>query len=133
MSSAIFNQTCSFYDILDLQGYILRRNRVSREVLPLYEGEHMRFWDAPWWADKAEAKAVVSDALQTAVCGQVFHAELQLFNAQGEKIEADMVCSPLTDDAGEVQYIIMEGRDITAMRNAQRATEEVSALTIIWK
>lgn len=117
---AMFDQGFQFVGVLDPDGTMLEANQASLESVGASREDVIGrpFWDAPWWLDdeKPRLKAAVAAAAQ----GEFIRFETKHLTAGGGEIDVDFSLKPVRNDDGQVVLLLPEGRDITAIRQAQR-------------
>lgn len=123
--SAIFEQTFELLGILSLDGVLLEVNQaaldsISAQKLDLV-GQY--FWDTPWWHSK-QLQNQLKDAIAQAACGQFIRYEVQFPNATGDLRITDFSLKPVFDEAGQVEMIIAEARDITDRKQMEASLRE---------
>lgn len=126
LTKAIFDQTFQLMGLVDLDGYLVMCNRAALDFAALSEEDvlHRQFWDTPWWVDKSETKALLEEGYDTARRGGVFRREIIQRLHNGRTAEIDFSVSPLHDADSTLIAFIVEGRDIAALKKAQREAEE---------
>ncbi|HEV8151000.1 MAG TPA: ATP-binding protein, partial [Gemmatimonadales bacterium] len=131
---AIFDSAYHFQALLDLTGRVLEANPTALRLLgPAIGIENLQgveFWQAAWWPT-----AAVRDRIETAArCareGDTVTQEVELQNAEGDRLSFDLSLKPIRDVGGEVVQLLAEGRDLTAARRAEAQLREVEALSSI--
>ena len=123
--SAIFEQTFELIGILSLDGILQEVNQaaldsISAQKLDLV-GQY--FWDTPWWHSQ-QLQNQLKDAIAQAACGQFIQYEVQSPNATGDLKITDFSLKPIFDEAGRVEMIIAEARDITERKQIETALRE---------
>lgn len=114
-AEAIFDQTHQFTGLLAPDGTLLEANQTALDFAGVTReqavGEH--FTDAPWWDVDEEYRERLADALDRAADGEFVRYETPVSGVDGEQI-IDFSVRPITDETGEVELLIPEGRDVTA-------------------
>ena len=126
LNRALLEQTSQFIGLLDLRGRLLTTNRSSLEWART-SVEHVEgkpFWEGPWWPDRAKAEAMLSMAFERVRAGETVRREIEHVSPEGRIVVFDFTASPFRDDDGKVINIIVEGRDISEIKDKQRAVEE---------
>ncbi len=123
----IFNQTYEFIGLLSPEGKLLDVNRpaldfcgVSKEAVinePLP--------DTPWWNHSVEVQQELKHHLQQAAKGEIVNFESN-HPGQGGLFIFDVTISPVFNDAGNVDFLVVEGRDVTDQKNAESARERLT-------
>lgn len=134
----IFNSTFSFIGFLDTQGILLEANDTAvnmagikpKDVLGKY------FWDCYWWQISEETRLQLKANFQKAVSGESVAYEVEVWIANQTPITILFSMKPVFDEAGQVVFVIPEGRpvqDIIDTRNRYEAVlEATQAGTYEW-
>src|SRR5207342_2395925 len=85
-----------------------------------------RFVDAPWWSIDPEVQARVRDAFERALAGETVRWDERL-SSGGRETVIDLGLSPVRDAEGRVEYVVVEGRDITEQKAAELAVQQRTA------
>jgi len=120
---AVFNQTYQFTGLLEPDGTLIEANESALTFGGLDRAEVVgkKVWNA-FWFQHDEAAEQVREAVERARDGEFVRQE---FEAQGADRAAiiDFSIRPVTDDYGEITYLIPEGRDITDRVKVERETQ----------
>ena len=124
---AILDQTFQFIGLMSTDGTLLQANRSSLEFAGIPEGDVVGkpFWETPWWAHSPLEQEKLRDAISRAARGEMVRFEATHLDSQGNSIVVDFSLKPVCDEQGVVQMLIPEGRDITALKQAQARTHQV--------
>ena len=124
---AIFDQSFQFTGLMEPDGTLIEANASSLDIVGLDEEEVLGepFWETPWWQFDAETPDKIREAVERAADGEFVRDELEACSKQGT-ITVDFSLRPVTDDDGEVRYLIPEGRDITELRALERRERELA-------
>ncbi len=111
----VFNSIFHLQGILAPDGTLLHANRASLEFAGVTEQEvaGKKFWDTPWWGHSEECREKLLLLIGEAVQGKPTEIETTHRNAAGELRNIDFNLIPLTDDRGNLLYLIAQGRDTT--------------------
>ena len=123
---AIFNQTFQFIGLMDTDGNLLEANQTARDLLGLEEEDvlGMPFWETVWWSHSSEMREQVRDAVQRACAGEFVRIEAHNPDSDGNIHYIDGSLRPVKDSAGDVVFVIPEGRDISDYKRAEVALKE---------
>jgi PAS domain S-box-containing protein len=121
---AAFNQQFQFMAILAPDGTVLEANETCFRATGVTRDQALgrRLWETPWWnrlpAMQERWQRSLAEAARTSgpVAGEV---EYSL--ADGSVRHATVIVTGLRDEAGQVTTLIVEGRDDTDRRRAERA------------
>lgn len=120
---AVFDQTYQFTGLLDPDGEIVDVNDAVVSEGPIdaadVVGEPLPA--APWWPDE-EARERVADAVATAAEGAVVRSQETVLNGEG-RATIDFSITPVTDETGEIDLLVAEGRDVTDLVERERELE----------
>lgn len=133
---AAFDQMYQFLGLLTPDGMLLETNQnpltfadVEREVVI-----GKPFWEFPSWNATAELQEMAKTFVAQAAAGQLFHQEVNLFDASSNLHTFDVSAKPVyAIETDQILWVIVEGRDISAqvrLQNALRQEQERSLLLI---
>ncbi|MCA8976138.1 MAG: PAS domain-containing protein [Planctomycetes bacterium] len=116
---ALYDNTQSLLGLLDAQGRVLAANASSLAMIgmKLEDVRNQRFSECPWWLPKDRAR--VEAAIERAAAGESARFQTSHLNNDGRHRVIDFSLSPYRNEAGEVTYLIPEGRDISDLVRAQ--------------
>jgi PAS domain S-box-containing protein len=111
-----------------LDGRMLLVNRIAEQASGLPREELMRtnFLEGPWWTFDAAVHRRVRSAFDRACAGEAINYDESIF-VFGRVLTISFSLIPVKDEAGEVRYIVAEGRDITERREAEVALRSRTA------
>lgn len=129
---AIFDQEFQFVGLLACDGRLLEVNASALRSIGVERDTVVGrpFWDTPWWrpGDGERLKAAVASAAR----GEFVRFEVENLTAEGRLLWVDFSLKPVRDAQGTVQFLLPEGRDITAIKNShQRELAMQDALAAI--
>ena len=112
---AIFNQTFQFTGMLSVEGILLETNQTALDFsgLQLEDVVGKPLWDCYWWTVSPETQAQVKLAFEKAVSGEFIRYEIDILGADNRTATIDFSIKPIFDERGIVEYLIIEGRDIS--------------------
>ncbi|MFL9457136.1 PAS domain S-box protein [Tolypothrix bouteillei VB521301_2] len=129
---AVFDQMYQFLGLLTPDGMLLETNQ---NPLTFADVEHEAvigkpFWEFPSWNATAELQEIAKTLVDQAAAGQLFHQEVNLFDASNNLHTFDVSAKPIyTIETHQILWVIVEGRDISAqvrLQNALRQEQERS-------
>jgi PAS domain S-box-containing protein len=110
---SLFEHAFEAMVLLDASGWVLEINEAARKMLPDFNANKY-FWELNWWDAEGAELEQFSDNLKQIVQdvqgGERVRTEVQLGS---RKIDFSLM--PVADSDGELNFIIAEGRDITAL------------------
>ncbi len=116
---AVFDNTYQFTGLMSPDGTLLEVNETAAAFAgrPAEELVGQKLWDAYWFEPEETTREVARAAVEAARGGEFFRERITVRGADRDAV-IDFSVRPVTDDRGEVDLLIPEGRDIT--RLAQR-------------
>ncbi|HEY9674516.1 MAG TPA: PAS domain S-box protein [Waterburya sp.] len=128
---AIFNQTFQLTGMLSLDGIVLEVNQTALDFgeLQLADVVGKPFWECYWGTISPQTQKQLQSAISKAAQGEFIRYEIDVLGA-GERIATiDFSIKPIFDEGGEVDFLIVEGRDISdvydELRLRKKAQEEL--------
>jgi PAS domain S-box-containing protein len=125
---AILDHTFQFIGLMKPDGTLIEANRTALSFAGLTEQNVIGklFWETPWWTHSADLVEKLREGIRRAAAGELVRFEADHPRAEGEVTYVDVSLKPVTDDAGEVVYIIPEGRDITDRKRAEQESQRLA-------
>jgi len=108
-----------------LDGTLLLINRIAEQGSGLSREQLMRtrFLEGAWWTFDPAVLARVTAAFKRAVAGETVSYDEKLF-VFGRVVPIAFSLVPVRDESGKVGYILAEGRDISALKQAEHALQQ---------
>jgi PAS domain S-box-containing protein len=112
---AIYDGTYEYIGLISPGGTVLECNRASLEFAGNAREDvvGLPFWETPWFVHTPGAAEGLREWVACAAGGEFVRREVVLHRPSGEPIAFDFSLHPIRDAAGEVIYIVPEGRDVT--------------------
>jgi len=112
---AIYDGTYEYIGLLSPDGTLLDCNRASLEFAGNAREDviGLPFWETVWFAHTPGAASGLREWIARAAAGEFVRREVALNRPSGEAVTFDFSLHPIRDAAGEVIYIVPEGRDIS--------------------
>lgn len=109
-------------------GSILMINRAAVLVSGMDEAELLgtNFLDGPWFKNDPKAEAGMRQVFEAVNAGRSVTLEHPFFLV-GRVMHMNVTLSPVKDETGQVLYIVGEALDVTALKHAQTALNEINA------
>ena len=113
-TAAIFDQTHQLTGLLSPDGTLLEANDTAVSACEENREEIIgRYFPAcPWWQTDEATRDRLRDAIDRAASGEFVRYEVEIATKSGSRM-IDFSIRPVTDDDGEVELLIPEGRDIS--------------------
>lgn len=112
-----------FVGLLDADGNTLEINRSALEGagIRLAEIRGKPFWEARWFQVSREVTEAQRDYVRRARGGEFIRCDMEIYGqaAGDETIIVDFSLLPVRDHAGQVVFLLAEGRNITAKKQAE--------------
>lgn len=120
---AIFDHAFQFVGLLSPDGTLLEVNLAALEAVGARREDMIGrpFWRTRFWSHSAELAAQVERAVAQAAAGEFVRFEARHVSPDGSIVEVDFSLQPVRDENGRVVLLIPEGRDISALKRAQRS------------
>jgi len=117
MARIILDSMYQFLGLLDVDGTVLEINQAALDGagLSLADVVGKPFWQARWWAVSEEVRERVRAMIGEARSGRFARCDFEVFgDLHGSRtIAIDFSLTPILDDAGQVAFLLPEGRNIT--------------------
>ncbi|HEX6134466.1 MAG TPA: ATP-binding protein [Longimicrobiales bacterium] len=120
---AIFDQASHAMIVLRPDGRILDINDSALAAIAGTAADvaGSPLWEVGWWAAAPDAQTRLRDEIARAATGQPVRYEAELPGVHGGPATFDLAITPVSGHDAEVAYLIVEGRDVTEARWAERA------------
>ncbi|OMH33644.1 hypothetical protein BGP75_11560 [Motiliproteus sp. MSK22-1] len=122
---AVFNQTYQFICILDTRGRLLEVNSAMMEV---FQAEPNAVLGKPFregpWCDSARTVQQFEQAIADANRGNFVRFEVSQTVASGAKMYVDISLKPVRFREDQIEFLILEGRNITHLHDTQKELEK---------
>ncbi|OLZ42458.1 histidine kinase [Natrinema saccharevitans] len=114
---AVFNNTYQFTGLLEPDGTVLEVNRTALSFAGVERADVVGepVWDTYWFQLADGARETALEAVERAGEGELFRDELRIRGADRTAV-IDFSIRPITDERGEIQLLVTEGRDITPLK-----------------
>lgn len=117
----VINQSYGLIAMLDLNGALLEANESALKMLGLEKADVINklFWDTPWWTHSEKLQNRLKESVKRAAMGEFIRFEATHMAADGSTHYIDFSLKPIKDDAGNVIFLVPQGRDITERKEAE--------------
>lgn len=113
--------------LLDSQGHVLEANQTAFDHFGLPRNEVLSapLWSLKCWRISREVNNKLRRAIRRVISGKAIRYETEIGNAAQTKCPTtlDLSLKPLRDESGQTVSVLVEGRDITERKNAEREVE----------
>jgi len=122
---AVFDNTYQFMGLVDPDGTIIEANQPALSFAGVEREDVVGrpLWEGPWFRASEDARRAAREGVETARDGEAFRAEIVARGAERDAV-VDFSVRPVTDEDGEVTLLVPEGRDISALKERERALRE---------
>jgi PAS domain S-box-containing protein len=117
---AIFHNTFQFIFLVSVEGVILEINQAAVNFTGVVASQALArtLWDLECWADEA-ARSKLQTGLYRASGGEFVRYTGEIVNLEGTRAVVDLSIKPIFSSDGEIDFFIVEGRDITAIKRME--------------
>jgi PAS domain S-box-containing protein len=117
---AVFDRASQFMAVCSPDGVLLDVNQSALDLaqVTLEEVVGQPFAQAPWWAWCSAQRAAVEAALGRSAVGKCTRCSLAYLTRAGERRPLDFAATPVHAEDGAVSFILVEGRELDALRPA---------------
>ncbi|MDF9747306.1 PAS domain S-box protein [Natrinema salsiterrestre] len=114
---AVFNNTYHFTGLLDPDGTVLEVNETALAFAGLERDDVVGkpIWDTYWFQFGDESRETALEGVERAGEGELFRDEIRVRGNDRTAI-IDFSIRPITDERGEIQLLVPEGRDVTPLK-----------------
>jgi two-component system, cell cycle sensor histidine kinase and response regulator CckA len=85
------------------------------------------FWESPFWSHDRNEQEHIKDAVARCAKGESLSFETTHRDFRGNLLYIDFSLHPVRDNAGAINYLIPEGRDISEQKRAEKEKEDLQA------
>ncbi len=119
----VLDSLFSFVGVLTPEGTLIEANRTALEAANLSPEDVLGkpFEAAFWWSYDTEVQAQLRAAITQAAGGNIVRYDAAVRVRDHQLITIDFTLVPLFDDAGQVEYLIPSGIDISDRKRAELA------------
>lgn len=118
--NTIFNATFQFTGLLDTDGTLIEANDSALEFGGLARDGILgkKIWEVSWFGYSEKTRESARQAVEQAAAGEFVRQELQVQGADRDAV-IDFSVRPVTNEEGEVKFLVPEGRDITERKERE--------------
>jgi diguanylate cyclase (GGDEF)-like protein/PAS domain S-box-containing protein len=114
----IFDNAFQLMILLTLEGILQEVNQAAVKFFNVNPETIIGslLWEIPWAKSLPPNDTVFQSAIVQAAQGEFTHCEVKIPNANQELVTVNFSFTPITNAAGEIEWILMEGRDLSECR-----------------
>jgi len=118
---AIFNNTFQFTYLISTDGILLEINQTALNFAGVQAASVLGkpIASMAWWGDSPEAIARLQAALFRTSGGEFMRYITEFVSFEGGKVMVDFSLKPIFNELGDIDFVVAEGRDITAMKRME--------------
>ena len=123
---AVFDQRLQLVGILSKEGVVLEANQKSLDFAGLQRDGVLGcyFWDTQWWGHSRDLQQRLRDAITSAAKGASIQFEATCLRVDGNMATLDFSLRPITNNSGQVVFLVTESHDITEQRLAEEEARQ---------
>jgi PAS domain S-box-containing protein len=113
--AGMLDHAFEFMGLLTPDGILLEANQTSLNYAGVCKADVIGrpFWELSWWTHSSESQATLRTAIAQAAEGEFVRCEVTHLGVTGRLDTFDFSITPVKDEAGNVIFLIPEGRDIS--------------------
>jgi two-component system sensor kinase FixL len=121
----VFNSSYQLIGVLDPDGILLEANQTALDLGGLKQEDVVGYplWDTYWWRYSTPVKDRLKAAIKGVADGKPVHYEEDCLTKGNIIRTIDFTLEPVMSQQDEIAFIILEGRDVTDLKQAQQDTE----------
>ena len=122
----ILNDMITFVAVLDSGGDVIFVNNTPLTVggIELEDIIGKKFFDGFWWTHSDEVREMIKRDIEKCADGESIVHDVPIRTKDGSLMWIEFSMHPVYDEYGVVQYLIPEGREITAHKKAEEALRQ---------
>lgn len=123
---AVFDNSSQLTGILTPDGTIKQLNAATLRFfnVQLDDAIGRKIWEIPNWNTRDNYAQAIQEMVAKANAREIIHVEIAVIDHSGQKAYIDFRITPVVSEAGEVQLLLPEARDITARFIAEKRRTE---------
>ena len=116
----VLDSTIALAGVLIPDGTMVEVNEVALKAGGLTRDEVIgaKFWDAYWWNFDPSTVEQLKASIVRAAAGERIRYDVEVRLANDTRITIDFLLAPVFDPAGQVEYLVPSGYDVTARNKA---------------
>ncbi len=127
---ATFESAFQFQALLALDGTCLDVNRTALSYggITMAQVRNQLFWATPWWRSDTDSQVRLELACRAAAKGGIERLEVEAEGTEDSRVVLDLSIKPLLGPDEAVEQLLVEGRDLTERKRAEKLLREVEIL-----
>ncbi len=119
---AVFDSAFQLICVLTPEGRVQETNPTAIQMMDVKREDVIGLpaWDMRWWTHSAALQQQLRDAIARAAQGELVQFEAEHPQPDGVIATVDCSIKRVLDDAGQVRFLIAEGRNITERKQSER-------------
>ncbi len=124
----LFNQSFQYTGILSPNGILEEINQSALDFAGTENTDvlYKPAWETLWWADHAQAREKMKKAVHRAMEGSLARLEISVPLGEGEESHCDISIKPVFNNSGQIEFMILEGRDISALKLTEQERRQMA-------
>lgn len=126
MLRAVLNHHFQMTGMMDAEGHLLMANETALKLVDVNERDVIGqlFWETPWWQHSRPLQVKIKKSIAKARAGEFVRIETEHPDTDGNLRIVDFSLTPISlGDSEKINFIIPEGRDITEIKQKEKALE----------
>ncbi len=128
----IFDSTTQLIGLIALDGTVLEANRAALALeAAVAQDRGIPIWESSWFRGLPGPAALFRNAFAAALSGTLARAELDLRLPGGRDRIYDLSLNPVRDERGRIEFIVVEGRDVTRFRATEAQLRQAQKMEAV--
>ncbi|MCP3941900.1 MAG: response regulator [Desulfobacteraceae bacterium] len=124
----LFNQSFQYTGIVSPYGILEEVNQSALDFADCTEAEvlYKPFWETLWWGHDPTGQEEIKEAIHKGLKGELVRMETTNKAKTGEIRNLDISIKPVFNNSNQIEFLIVEGRDITNLKQADAARRHLA-------
>ncbi len=124
----LFNQSFQYTGILSPNGILEEVNQSALDFAGVQSGDalYKPAWETLWWGDHPETRKKMEKAVKDAAQGHLARLEINTPAENGKESNCDISIKPVFNSSGQIEFMILEGRDISVLKQAEKERRQLA-------
>ena len=129
----IFDSTTQLIGLIALDGTVLEANRaaLALDAAVAPDGQGIPIWESAWFRRLPGPAEQFRNAFSEALSGSLARVELDLRLPGDRDRIYDLSLNPVRDDRGRIEFIVVEGRDISQFRATEAQLRQAQKMEAV--